>query len=309
MTARAETKVVNAVRPKTGILEKISIHFNRHLNWYLPLPAVLILAVIVLFPMIYNIWLSLQDWFLASPFGPSWAGLANYIHMFSTDPKFWISLWRMLYFIFGALAVQVTLGLGLALFLNQEFRGKNLVRTIYLFPFAATPVAIALVWGMMMNPELGVLNYFLELFGLPRSLWIASEQWVIPSLILVDSWEWTPLIMIITLAGLQSLPKEPYEAATIDGASPLQIFRFITMPLIRPTLVVATMLRAIDAIKTFDIIYVMTQGGPGDASETLYLYTYKTSFEFFHMGYGAALVIFVFALVLVFNLALARVRR
>ncbi|MBO8126961.1 MAG: sugar ABC transporter permease [Firmicutes bacterium] len=300
--------VANKAEVKTGIWHKLFTHFDQHLNWYFPLPAILALAAIVAFPMVYNIWLSLHDWFLVSPIGPQWVGLQNYVQMFQ-DPKFWTTFWRMLYFIVGALAVQVPLGLLLALFLNQEFRARNLIRTIYLFPFAATPVAIALVWGMMFNPELGVLNYFLELFGLPRSLWIASEKWVIPSLILVDSWEWTPLIMIITLAGLQSLPKQPYEAAVIDGASSWQIFRYITLPLIRPTLVVATMLRSIDLIKTFDIIYVMTQGGPGEASETLYLYTYKTGFQFFHMGYGAALVVFVFALVLVFNLVLARVRR
>jgi multiple sugar transport system permease protein len=214
----------------------------------------------------------------------------------------------MVYFSGLSLLLELALGLLIALYFNREFKGGELVQAIYIFPFAATPVAVALIWRIMLNPEIGVLNYLLHGVGLPGSLWVSSEQMVIPALVLVDVWKWTPMITLIVLAGLKSLPPDPYEAARIDGANALQIFWYITLPLIRPVLIAALMLRSLDNLKEFDMIYTITQGGPGIASETLYLYSYTVGFGFFKAGYGSALMVVVFLIVLVFNVVMNRMR-
>jgi multiple sugar transport system permease protein len=173
----------------------------------------------------------------------------------------------------------------------------------------ATPVAIALVWMMMYNPTLGVMNYLVGLIRLGPFKWVSDTYLVIPALAMVDTWEWTPLITLITLAGLASLPLEPYESALIDGATPAQMFWRITLPLLRPTIMVALLFRAIDCLKTFDIIYVMTGGGPGFASETLNVYTFQVGLFYFHIGYACSLLMILFALVLGVSLVLIKARR
>jgi len=214
----------------------------------------------------------------------------------------------MIYFSGLSLSLEMVLGLLIAVYFNRQFKGSEAVQAIYILPFAATPVAVALIWRIMLNPEIGVLNYLLRSVGLPGSLWVSSPQTVIPALVMVDVWKWTPMITLIVLAGLKSLPHEPYEAARVDGASALQIFWYITLPLIRPVLIAALMLRSLDNLKEFDIIYTITQGGPGIASETLYLYSYMVGFSFFKAGYGSALMVVVFLIVLVFNVVMNRMR-
>jgi multiple sugar transport system permease protein len=214
-----------------------------------------------------------------------------------------------LYFTTLATALQVFLGVALALLLNRPFRGKGFFRSIFLLPMVATPVAIALVWMMMYNPTLGVMNYLVGLIRLGPFKWVSDTHLVIPALAMVDTWEWTPLITLITLAGLASLPLEPYESALIDGATPAQMFWRITLPLLRPTIMVALLFRAIDCLKTFDIIYVMTAGGPGFASETLNVYTFQVGLFYFHIGYACSLLMILFALVLGVSLVLIKARR
>jgi multiple sugar transport system permease protein len=173
----------------------------------------------------------------------------------------------------------------------------------------ATPVVVALMWTLILNPTQGALPYIFFRLHLPQVLWLSDPKLVILSLVLVDTWEWTPLIMLITLAGLAGLPVEPMEAARIDGASAWQTFWRITLPLLRPAIVVAVLFRAIDAIKTFDIIFAMTQGGPGNASETLNIYVFQTAFSYQKIGYASSLLIIFFALVLGLSLILIRLRR
>jgi multiple sugar transport system permease protein len=178
-----------------------------------------------------------------------------------------------------------------------------------LLPMTATPAAVGMLWSMMMDPDLGVLNYFLSLVWIPKSLWLASPAMVIPAVVLVDTWEWCPLIALFCLAGLAVIPTEPYEAACIDGASAWQQFWCITLPLLRPTLVVAVLFRAIDALKTFDILYVMTQGGPARASETLNIFSYLQSFHYFNVGYASSVLVVFLAVILGLSLLLISVRR
>lgn len=288
------------------VKEKILSYIDKHIYIIFPAPTIIALFVVVIFPIVYNIYMSFNKWKIGLG-SPKFIGLQNYIDAFS-DPRFWNGLKVMFFFSGLSLSLEVVLGLLIAVYLNKEFKGSNFVQTIYIFPFAATPVAIALIWRIMLNPQIGALNYFLSLIGLPPSLWISSAKTVILSLVLVDVWKWTPMITLIVLAGLKSLPKDPYEAAVIDGANTPQVFYHITLPLIQPVLVSALILRSLDNLKEFDIIYTITQGGPGIASETLYLYSYKTAFSFFKGGYGSTLIILVFLLVLIFNVIFNKIR-
>jgi len=271
-----------------------------------PAPAVIALFLIVVIPIGYNLYLSSTKWTIGLG-QPRFIGIGNFVDLLS-DERVLNGMKVMVYFSGLSLSLEVVLGLLIALYLNREFKGSEIVQAIYIFPFAATPVAVALIWRVMLNPEIGVMNYLLKSVGLPGSLWVSSPQTVIPALVLVDVWKWTPMITLIVLAGLKSLPHEPYEAAQIDGANALQIFWYITLPLIRPVLIAALMLRSLDNLKEFDMIYTITQGGPGIASETLYLYSYTVGFSFFKAGYGSALMVVVFLIVLVFNVVMNRMR-
>ena len=223
--------------------------------------------------------------------------MKNYIALFS-DPRFFNSVKLTLYFTILSVSVETVLGVAIALILNREFKGKNLAKGILLLPMVATPVAIGLAWTLFYEPTIGLGNYALQLLGLPASKWLASTTSVIPALAIVDIWEWTPMVTLIVLAGLAALPHDPYEAAMVDGANNWQVFRYITLPLLTPTILVAVVLRGIDAFKTFDIIYTMTSGGPGFASETLNIYAYNLGFGYFKFGAASSALVALLALVL-----------
>lgn len=288
-------------------VRSIARFIDRRQKFFFPAPAVAVLLLIIVLPIAFNLYLAFTKWTIGLG-DPQFNGLDNFIEAFG-DERVWNGLWVMMYFSGASLALEISLGLAIALYFNRNFRGSEIVQAIYIIPFAATPVAVALIWRIMLNPEIGVLNYLLTSIGLPPGLWVSSSQMVIPTLVMVDVWKWTPMITLIVLAGLKSLPHDPYEAARIDGANALQIFWYITLPLIRPVLIAALMLRSLDNLKEFDMIYTITQGGPGVASETLYLYSYNVGFGFFKAGYGSALMVIVFMIVLVFNVVMNRLRR
>jgi len=250
------------------------------------------------FPIIYTAWISLSEWSMSAVTPPKFVGLANYTKMLGSDSRFWHAVWRTFTFTALAVGMETILGLALAMLLNRDFRGRNLLKTLFLLPMVATPVAIGMVWLLMYEPSIGYVNYLFSLIGLPGQPWLASEAQALPSLAIVDIWQWTPMIALILLAGLASMPSDPFEAAEVDGASPLQVFWNITLPLLRPTMGVAVILRSIDALKTFDIIYAMTQGGPNYASETLNLYGYTLGFSYFRMGSASSLLMIFFAIVM-----------
>ncbi|MGB5987761.1 MAG: sugar ABC transporter permease [Desulfobacterales bacterium] len=287
-------------------LSAISRFIDRRQALVFPAPAVIALFLIVIIPIGYNLYLAFTKWTIGLG-SPRLIGLDNFIELFR-DERVFNGLKVMIYFSGLSLSLELVLGLLIALYFHRNFKGSEMVQAIYSCPLAATPVAVALIWRIMLNPEIGVLNYLLQSIGLPGSLWISSPQTVIPALVMVDVWKWTPMITLIVLAGLKSLPNDPYEAARIDGANTFQIFWYITLPLIRPVLIAALMLRSLDNLKEFDTIYTITQGGPGLASETLYLYSYKVGFNFFKAGYGSALMVVVFLIVLVFNVVMNRMR-
>jgi multiple sugar transport system permease protein len=262
--------------------------------WPFVLPALIVVLAIIVFPWVFTVWMSLHEWKVGSP--TTFVGLANYFRL-PNDPRFVDSIWHTL--IYSGLSVLLPLVFGTlaAVVFHAKFPARGFLRGIFIMPMMATPVAIALVWTMMFHPQLGVLNYLLSLVGLPPQLWVFHPATVIPSLVLVETWQWTPLVMLIVLGGLAAIPAEPYESAQIDGANLWQVFRFITLPLITPFLFIAAMIRMIDAVKSFDIIFAITQGGPGSASETINLYLYSVAFIYYDIGYASAIAVVFFALI------------
>lgn len=281
---------------------------ERNLKVLFPLPAVTFVVVMMLFPVIYTLFLSFTNWNLTSGMPLSVVWFKSFARVLR-EPRFLSAVGRTFSFTFMAIAVETLLGLGLALLLNREFKGKSIMKLILLLPLVATPVAIGIVWNLFFDPTIGLANYVLTLLGLPKSAWVSSAETVIPSLALVDIWQWTPMITLIVLAGLAALSPEPYESARVDGANAFQTFSKITLPMIAPTLLTAMILRSIDALKTFDIIYAMTGGGPGYASETLNVMAFKYSFEYFRMGQSSVILVFLFMLVLALSMVIMRLRK
>ena len=282
---------------------------HRHARWLFPAPAMLLVAAIVAYPIAYTAWMSAQEWAVSSLTPPRFVGGANYAKLLGDDSRFREAVARTIEFTAVAVAAETVLGLAMALLFNREFWGRGLLRTLAILPMVATPTAIGLVFAMMYHPTLGVANYLVSLTGLAPFRWTYSSQTALYALAAVDVWQWTPLIMLIALAGLASLPREPYEAAHLDGATALQAFWHITLPLLRPTLVVAVLFRSIDALKTFDIIFVMTQGGPANASETINLLLFNQAFSYFNMGYASSMAVALFAVVMGAALVLVKLRR
>ncbi len=271
---------------------------DRYSRWIFPLPAVIFILALMVFPIAYTVSNSLTAWSLSAGIPRTFVGLKNYISLFTNDSRFWNAVVQTIYFTAFALVFEMSLGVAMAIFMDaRDYPGKRAVNTILLLPMMATPVAVAMVWLLMFEPTAGIINYALLSLHLPISLWLAGSATVIPSLALVDIWEWTPLITLIALAGLTSLPTEPFEAARVDGASTLQVIFRITLPMLMPTLSVAFLLRMIDVLKTFDIIYTMTGGGPGFSSETLNIYTYNQAFYYLNFGYASSMLVIFFALV------------
>lgn len=282
--------------------------FERNLRYIFPLPALIFVVLLMIFPVAYTCYISFTDWRLTSGNPLQFVGLESYRKILM-EPRFLDAVGRTFYFTIGAVAVEMILGTAIALILNREFHGKNALKVVLLLPLVATPVAVGIVFNLFYDPTIGFLNYVLSMLGLPQSGWVTDANTVLPSLMLVDIWQWTPMIALIVLAGLASLSSEPYESAKVDGASPAQIFFRITLPMVMPTILTAIILRAVDALKTYDIIYAMTQGGPGYASETLNILAYKYSFEYFNLGQASAILVFLFLLVLLFSLVIMHMRK
>lgn len=260
------------------------------------LPAALLLAVITLFPFFYLLYNSLQRWNLQRAYlGQAFIGLTNYAAMLR-DPLFWGAIQTTFFLAVGIVAVQLTLGMALALLFSRDVPGKRVLRSLFLLPLITTPVVVGLTWRMLYNADLGMINYALGLFGLPEPIWLASPSWALPSIIITDTWLAVPFVTLMFVAGLQSLPVEPREAAVVDGASIWRIFTDITLPQMRPLIFLALLFRVTDAIRLFDLIYVMTSGGPANATQTLNLYAFKVGFTFLDIGYGSALAVTLMAL-------------
>jgi len=252
-----------------------------------------VLLSLSIYPLIYSITISLQR---ETADGLKWT-LANFARL-GSDSFFLTAMAHTFVYAAAALVFEFSIGLGLALLLNTQMRGRGFFRATLLVPMMLPTVVVGVVWRLMLNANFGAINGTLKEFGLnTESLtWTASPRLAFLSVIVVDVWQWTPFVFLVLLAGLQAIPQEPYEAALIDGSSRWQTFRYVTLPLLKPAILIALLLRTMDLLRVFDQIFILTEGGPGFATETISLYIYRTAFRFFDFGYAAAMSFVLLAL-------------
>lgn len=262
------------------------------------LPALLVLITVNLVPIVYTIYTSLEDYHLAYAHEKGFVGLSNYISILS-DSRFWNSLCLTLLYAAGCLIVQLVLGMVIALLLAKQTRGLGFIRGILLLPIFLAPVVVAFLWRLLFSPSLGLINYFLAFFGIGPYEWIYSPRQALPSLMLVEIWQKTPELVLIIFTGLLSIPNDVEEAALVDGASSWKLFWTIKVPLLKPILMVGILFRVIDLLKAFDVIYILTRGGPGISTETLSLYAYTMGFSFLRMGYASSLAMVLVLIILI----------
>lgn len=267
-------------------------------------PAGIVLTFALLYPICYLSFASFFDWRMGTPFADAqFAGIGNYSWILQ-DPNFHESFMVTLTFAVVVVVLEMLIGVGLALMLERPIRGLSVFRTIFILPMMIAPIVVGLIWRYMYNPQFGILNKTLKRWGFESIPWLSSHEWALPSVIIADIWQWTPFIFILSLAALQSLPRSAIEASRIDGASGWQQIIYIKLPLMMPVLVVAALLRMIDAFKVLEVIFIMTNGGPGLSTEILSLQIYKTAFVSWELGRAAALSNILLAIVLVITLAM-----
>jgi multiple sugar transport system permease protein len=252
-------------------------------------PTLLILLAMLAFPTVYVLNVSLRDFHLTNPTaGNPFVGLENYKTLLSS-PAFFAALWKSILFTVASVALTFVIGMAIALLLNRrDVWGTGLTRTVILVPLILTPLVIGATYRFMLERDNGIINEILALVGLERIPFLASSTWAMISVILVDVWQWTPFAVLVLLAGLESLPVEPFEAARMDGASRWAEFWYITLPLLAPVIAVVLLIRTMDAFREFDKIFIMTGGGPGTATQTLPIFLYRSGFQDFNMGFSAA---------------------
>ena len=271
------------------------------------LPNLLGFALFTLVPMVFSLALALMNWDGANEV--TWAGLENFKRLF-TDTTFRISLFNTFFYVIGTVPPTMVAALGLALLLNQPLRGRNFFRTTFFFPYVASLVAVAVVWNMLFHPAMGPVNQLLVSLGVenpPR--WTASIDWAMPTVIMASIWKWMGYYMIIYLAALQGIPSYLYEAAEIDGANAWQKFRYVTLPMLTPATFFVSIMLIIASFKVFDLILVMTGGGPGRATNVLVIHTYNVAFKEFRFGYSSAIAMVLFAIVLIITIAQFRLEK
>jgi multiple sugar transport system permease protein len=278
--------------PGRSLIPKARLLLRRHAGWLHPWlylsPALLVMITMTIYPFIYTLILSFSRWNLTFARPRTFVGLANYQAIFwSAD--FWASAGRTFWYVGGCVTVEFILGILIAFLLDTHFIGRNLVRTLILLPMVMAPVVAGLIWRFIFNDDSGLANKVVGLLGLSSRAWLVDPRLAFFAVIVADVWQWTPFIVLITLAGLQAVPRELIEAARVDGASWFQIQRFVALPTIRSVLAIGLLIRLIDSFRNVDQIFVMTYGGPGVATSVLGFYTYIKGFKFFDMGYTAAL--------------------
>lgn len=275
---------------------------NRMTPYMFMAPAVIIMAIALIYPLGYMMWGSFRDWNPSQTIGEAeFVGLKNYITLWN-DPNFRESLGVTLKFAFFVVSFEMVIGVGLALLLDRNIRGMSVLRTLFILPMMIAPVVVGLMWRYMYHPTVGTFNRFLDGIGLPKFDWLG--QYALGSVIIADIWQWTPFIFILSLAALQSLPRSALEAARIDGATPWQQIIHIKLPLMLPVLIVTGLLRLIDAFKVLEVILVMTQGGPGLSTEILALRISRTATEFRELGVAAAMSNYLLILLLILTVGM-----
>jgi multiple sugar transport system permease protein len=276
---------------------------SRRTPWLMVLPALLLILAINIVPLVYSTVLAFFQWNLiqaATP--PRFIGIDNFIRLITRDPQFISATLNTAIMVVATVAVQTVLGVAVALLLDQKLRFTGLATTLLLIPLALAPAVVGLLFSSLFNSTLGPVNYLLDAIGLPAPSWLGDPKWALASVIIVDTWQWTPFMILLTLAGLRSLDHEPIEAALVDGASAWQRFRYVKLPMLLPVLTVAMLLRAIDSFRTFDLVFLLTFGGPGTSSTTLSFYGFKVGLQNFDIGRASAIAFLMVQVFIIFVL-------
>lgn len=258
-------------------------------------PTLLAVAVFVAFPLVFSFYLSFYSWDMFSP-TREFVGLNNYLSVLASG-EFWLSMNNTLYYAVGVVGLELTAALALALLLNRPLRGLSLYRTAFFAPVVTSTVAVSIVWLWLFDPQTGLFNYILSLLGLPESGWLTDPTMAMPAIILMSTWHQAGYYMVIYLAGLQAIPREFYDAAKVDGAGRWTLFRHITWPLLTPTTLFVLIIGMIGALQAFDAFYVMTQGGPLKATQTMVFYLYQVGFKFYEIGAASAMAYLLFVVI------------
>jgi multiple sugar transport system permease protein len=266
------------------------------------LPGLIVLLGILIFPIVFTVRLSLSSWDIIVP-GLDWIGIDNYIRLFTDDSRYWEALVRLIFFSSVTVFLQYVIGFTLAHLVWKEVILKRFLRVLLLIPMMTTPVIMTVIWRTIFHESLGPVNDILSNFGVTYIPWLTDESWGKLSVIIVEVWQWTPFMFLLLLAGLLSLPKEPYLAAAIDGAGPVRTFFYVTFPLMAPISIGAIIIRVIEASKILDTVYVLTSGGPGTATETSSFYIYIKGLREFQLGYSAAMS-FTYLIIMIISLTI-----
>lgn len=281
---------------------------DRHLKGIYVTPSLIFIILMIIAPLAYNFAMSFTDWQMSAIKAPQFVGLKNYIDVFK-DERFRMSVWRTVVFSGIAITLEAILGVALAVLINRKFYGRRLVQALMLLPVVATPVALGMVWRQMLEPSIGIANVLLTKLGMePRAFLSTSSFESMFWLIMIDVWEWTPMVMLMVYGGLMTIPHDPYESALIDGATKWQTFTRITLPLASPTILVAILMRLIDVVKTYDIIYATTEGGPSFATETINIYGYLNMFAYYQFGKAAAISVLFFIVVMAIGCGFLKIK-
>ena len=288
----------------------LSLHWRQKRFYYAMLaPLVIIMLALYAYPVVYGVYLAFtKDDYAAIDAKPIWVGFANFITFFkSSDARRVVQ--NTLTFTLVTVAIEVILGLALAVALNRNFRAKGMARALILVPLMLAPVVVGYEWRWLYNDPYGLVNYFLMRLGILSApiAWTTSARTAMASLVVAEVWYSTTFVAILCLGGLQSLPDEPLEAAIVDGASPLQRFFYVTLPLLRPVLLAAILIRVLDSFQVFDLVFILTYGGPGNLTEVMNTFTYKIAFRYFDLGYASAVAVISLFLMALISLVLARI--
>lgn len=291
------------IKPKDQILRS-----DRKFRINLVIPAIVGIWLVVGFPLLYAFYISLHNYILSQggiqEFNPG-----NYPQIFK-DSLLVGATRNTIILTLSVVILEILIGFGLALLLNNKrLKGRDIYLLILLIPMLMPPITVGTIWRMLLHPELGIINYALSVIGMPQPAWLGDPRLAMITIIIVDIWHETSFILLILLAGLTSLPDELYEAAMIDGANNRQQFRFLTVPLMMPTILVAVLIRMIAALKTYDLVYILTRGGPGISTETISYYIYRVAFVFLDMGKSAAMSFLLLMVIVGLTLILMRVMR
>jgi multiple sugar transport system permease protein len=281
---------------------------DRHFGCQMAAPALAALLLVVLFPIFFALYTSAFDYTLIHPAHDDFVGLAHYRSALA-DVEFGHSLWVTLRFVAAVVILEFLLGFTVALMLHTVERGKNVYYLILLLPLLINPVVVGLIWRMFLHPVLGIVNYLLGLIGIGAVNWLGDPANAFWTVVLVDIWHQVSFMVILLLAGLSALPREPYEAARMEGASALQTFIHVTLPLLRPVIMVTLLIRLIFAVRTYDLIYIMTRGGPGQATDLVSYFIYRQAFVTLNIAQAAAMSVILLLIVLALTAWLHRYMR